>query len=358
MLLDNSDNLNISDADPLDPSLEATTLPKFDMHLYKSSMSETHVKWLIKCYKIPEELHPRVVPEGMTMDELPNDVIRFLKKWKDNFFLVDRRASPFAMPWRHRDSSVADPFPKFGEFSESDVERLREVVITLHKPSPSLLYSACLSHSCKHVGHVSILKDPKGKVFTMAEFLRLPNFRGCKVAASTLLPPGTARVTHLTPLLIGWRIFRQRRGDMEVAEMPCRKVLAKKEKKKKKSEVKAAAKANDSDQAEKVAGKKCAGKEGTSWKKKRKIRLETPTINLDSKHNAFAGQLDALRNQTDEQSPPRHDVIYKNVDEHMVDMGAGNEHGDENIVDEGHGDNTGGLSGLCTQPSPANQSGM
>ncbi|GKC24067.1 hypothetical protein Tco_1026217, partial [Tanacetum coccineum] len=28
------------------------------------------------------------------------------------------------------------------------------------------------------------------------------------------------------------------------------------------------------------------------------------------------------------------------MDEHMVDGGAENEHSDENIVDEGHGDNT------------------
>ncbi|GJZ81113.1 hypothetical protein Tco_0646107, partial [Tanacetum coccineum] len=75
MSLDNSNNLDIPDADPVEPALEAVTLPKFGMHLYKSSLTETHVKWLIKCYKIPEELHPRVVPEGMTIDELPNDAM-------------------------------------------------------------------------------------------------------------------------------------------------------------------------------------------------------------------------------------------------------------------------------------------
>nr|GEW67264.1 hypothetical protein [Tanacetum cinerariifolium] len=166
------------------------------MHLYKFSLNETHAKWLVKCYKILEELHPRVVPEGMTMDELDNCVIGLyvhhfqqgelrvpfstsrvgkdcklcfkyaptsLKKWKDNFFLVDRRAVPIAMAWKHHDSSVADPHPKSKEFIESDAERLCEVVITLHKPSPSLLYADGLSHSWKHVKHVSILKDPKGK---------------------------------------------------------------------------------------------------------------------------------------------------------------------------------------------------
>ncbi|GJS61691.1 hypothetical protein Tco_0656475 [Tanacetum coccineum] len=382
MSLDNSDNLDISDAGPLDPALEATTLPKFDMHLYKSSLNETQVKWLIKCYKILEELHPRVMPEGVTMDALPNNAIKLyvhhfqqgglrvpffafflkvveyfcvhisqlvpisinhttifemycralnvtptvplfrvfyklykqgnwfsfqsrvgkgckpcfkdaptsLKKWKDKFFLVDWRVAPIAIPWRHHDSSVADPLPKSREFNESDVERLREVVITLHKPSPSLLYADGLSYSWKHARHVSILKDLKEKdntlifviyllclfdycftflivyvcflflaVITVAEFLRLPNFRGCKVTASTLLPPGTARRC-------------------------CKKVLAIKEKKRKKTKAKAAVKADDHDQVEKVVRKRRAGEEETSRSKKRKTRLGTPSVHLDSKH--------------------------------------------------------------------------
>nr|GEV41069.1 hypothetical protein [Tanacetum cinerariifolium] len=37
-----------------------------------------------------------------------------LKKWKDKFFLVDHRAIPVTMPWRHNDSSVADPPPGLG----------------------------------------------------------------------------------------------------------------------------------------------------------------------------------------------------------------------------------------------------
>ncbi|GJZ98441.1 hypothetical protein Tco_0670894 [Tanacetum coccineum] len=148
MSLDNSNDLNIPDADSVDRALEAAVLPKFDMHLYKSSLTKTHVKWLVKCYGISVELHPRVVPEGMTMDRLPDDAIGF----------------------------VADPFPKPEEFNESDVEKLREVVITLNKPAPSLLYVDGLSRTWKDARHVLILKGPKGKVLTMAEFLRLPNF--------------------------------------------------------------------------------------------------------------------------------------------------------------------------------------
>nr|GEX89070.1 putative reverse transcriptase domain-containing protein [Tanacetum cinerariifolium] len=149
-----SDDLNLPDAEAVDSALEASSLPKFDMHMYKSSLLETNVKWLTKCYGILADLHPRVVPEDMTMDALPNDAIGLyahhfqqggvgknckpcfkdaptsLKKWKDKFFLVDRTAAPIAMAWRHHDFSVADPFPK------PSVAKLREVVIVLRKPPP------------------------------------------------------------------------------------------------------------------------------------------------------------------------------------------------------------------------------
>nr|GEX35044.1 hypothetical protein [Tanacetum cinerariifolium] len=316
MSLDNSDNLDIPDANAVDLALEAVTFPKFDMHLYKSSLTETHVKWLIKCYKISKELHPRVVSEGMAIDELPNDVIEF----------------------------VADPFPKPEEFKESDVERLRKIVITLHKSSPIFLYVPGLSHVWKHAGHVLILKHPNKKVLTMAEFFRLPNFRGYKVVAGTLLPP--------------------------------EKCLSKK----KKVEAKAVTKADDDAQVERVIGKRRVGEEGTSSKKK-KTRQETLTINLDSEHvssptlinhsnpletvanemhifeTASLGRLDALRNQTDEQGYLHCDVVNENVDEHMADGGAGNEQGEVDLANKGHVDNAKGLSGLRTQPSLANQSG-
>ncbi|GJR96085.1 hypothetical protein Tco_0268259 [Tanacetum coccineum] len=88
-----------------------------------------------------------------------------LNKWKDKFFLVDRRAAPIVMPWRYHDSRLVDLFPRSGEFSESDAE------------------------SCYH-----------GGVFASSWFSRLQD-----------VPPKTE--------------------DMDVAEMPCRKVLSEKEKK-------------------------------------------------------------------------------------------------------------------------------
>ncbi|GKA78906.1 hypothetical protein Tco_0785443 [Tanacetum coccineum] len=231
------------------------------------------------------------------MEKVANfkDAPTSLKKWKDKFFLIDHRAAPIAMPWRHHDSNVADPFPHANEFNESDAERLREVVITLHKPAPSLLYAAGLSHNWKHVGHVPILK------------------------VGTLLSPGAARVTHLTPPANKPEDNPPKDGRYG----DCRDL--------------------------KVAGKRHAGEEGTSRKKKRKVRQETPTINLDSEHvsspmplnhskplevladkahastTASAARLDALRNQTDKQSPSPNNVVNDNMNDLMEDGNASDE---------------------------------
>ncbi|GKB82903.1 hypothetical protein Tco_0949798 [Tanacetum coccineum] len=126
-------------------------------------------------------------------------------------------------------------------------------------------------------------------VVTMAEFLRLPDFRGCKVAVGTHFSAGTARLTHTTL-------------------PPAAKAAA----------------ADVPGNVEKDARKKHVGEEGTSRKKKRKTRQETPPTDLKSEHvsspthlnhskplealaneadiseNFFAAWLDALRNHTDE----------------------------------------------------------
>nr|GFA64523.1 hypothetical protein [Tanacetum cinerariifolium] len=213
--------------------------------------------------------------------------------------------------------SVADPFPRYGEFSKSDAERLCEVAIALHNPPPNLLYTVGLSHSWKYAEHVSELKGPDGK--------------GCKVAVGNrnCLPAGTVRLTHTTPSAARLEDIPPKTREMDIAELPCRNVLAEKEKKCKKAEAKAAVEADASGNMEKTVGKKrpleALAKEAYVYK------------------NASAARLDTLRNHIDEQGTPRHN---DNVNEPLVNEGVNLEHGDENIIDEGHGDNVGGLFGL------------
>ncbi|GJZ66304.1 hypothetical protein Tco_0623000, partial [Tanacetum coccineum] len=108
----------------------------------------------------------------------------------------------------------------------------------------------------------------------MAEFLQLPNFKGCKVAAGELLPPDSARVTHLSSPAECLKDLPPKTGDMVTAEQPCRKFLDDKEKNKRKVEDKAAVDASGVDtQVEKVVRDKGAGKEGS--RKKRRVRVGT-----------------------------------------------------------------------------------
>ncbi|GJR63765.1 hypothetical protein Tco_1505927 [Tanacetum coccineum] len=346
-----SNDLNLPDAKAVDPALEASSLPKFDMHLYKSSLAETNVKWLTKCFGIPADLHPRVVSKGMTMDALPNDSIGLYAHYfqqgglRDKFFLVDRRAAPIAMAWRHHDFSVADPFPKPSEFDASDVAKLREVVIFLRKPPPSLLYAVGLSHAWKHVGRSFSLKDPNGKGNAFV-FYRWFTYASRFGPGDPPGPPA-GRLEDLP----------RKTGDMETAEIPCQKVLDDKQKKKK-VEAKVAANVPDADiQVEKVASKRGAGKDGASLKR-RKVRLETP-VHPDSEHVSspvplnHAKPLKALANEEHvsiNTSASRMDVLRPavNVDELVLGDGKGQENVDASLVNEGHNDNEGGLSGLRT----------
>ncbi|GJX80879.1 gypsy type transposase [Tanacetum coccineum] len=434
MSLEDSGDLDISDADPVDPALEAGILPKFDMHLYRSSLNETHVRYLVKLYGIPEELHPRVAPAGMTMDALPPSVIGlyahhfqqgglrvpfssfFLKavehfcvhisrlvplginrvtffeiycrsldvtptvplfrvfyklckqghwfsfpnragkgcqpclkdaqKWKDKFFLVDRRAAPIAMAWRHHDSSVADPFPGSSEYNASDVAKLREVVISLRRPP---------------------------LIITMAEFLRLLNFKGCKVTAGALLPPGAARVTHLATPVARLQDIPPKTGEMMVAELLCRRVMGDKEKKKRKAEEKAATKVPADDNHAEAAV--AAATRGAGVRKKRRVRasaqahpvsdhVSSPTpLNQAKPLEALAnethvsppgsvGRMDTLRDQTDE-----HALSPRATHAHQLVGGEGGKGKADPPVFEGHGDNQDVLFGPQTRPSHAHPSG-
>ncbi|GJS17210.1 hypothetical protein Tco_0411682 [Tanacetum coccineum] len=210
---------------------------------------------------------------------------------------------------------------------------LREVVISLRRPPLSILYVAGLSNVWKHAGRAFSIKDSEGKVITMAEFLRLPNFKGCKVAAGTLLPPGAAKVTHLAP-----------------PAARCRKVVDDKEKKKRKAEEKAATKAPAVDIQVEAAVAKATGKEGP--RKKRRVRVGAQVL-PDLEHVSSptplnqAKPLEALANE-EHVSPPlsvgRMDTLRDQTDEHAVSP-------------RGHGDNEGGLSGPQIRPSPVHPSG-
>ncbi|GJZ21095.1 hypothetical protein Tco_0558134 [Tanacetum coccineum] len=58
-----------------DQIVVAAAIPKFDMPQYRSKMTATKVDLVVKELGIPLDLHPRIHPEDMTMDQLPEDAI-------------------------------------------------------------------------------------------------------------------------------------------------------------------------------------------------------------------------------------------------------------------------------------------
>ncbi|GJV50295.1 hypothetical protein Tco_1440507 [Tanacetum coccineum] len=274
------------------------------------------------------------------------------------------------MAWRHHDSSVADPFPRSSEYNTSYVARLREVVISLRRPPLSILYVAGLSSVWKHAGRAFSIRDSEGKVITMAKFLRLPNFKGCKVTAGALLPPGATRVTHLATPAARLQDIPPKTGEMMVVELPCRRVMDDKEKKNRKAKEKAATKVPaDDNQAEAAAAR------GAGVRKKRRVRAsaQTPPVSNHVSSPTPLNQakpLEALANET-HVSPPgsvgRIDTLRDQTDEHALSPRAAHAHqlvggeGGKGKADppvfEGHSDNQDVLFGPQTRPSPAHPSG-
>ncbi|GKD44052.1 hypothetical protein Tco_1268697, partial [Tanacetum coccineum] len=210
---------------------------------------------------------------------------------------------------------------------------------------------------------------------SMAEFLRLSNFKGCKITAGVLLPPGTIRVTHLANPAVTLEAIPPKTADMVVVEIPCRKVLDDKEKKRKKAEEKAAVNSPAVDiQAEKVGIDKDVGKDGPH--KKRKVRAR-PQMQPVSEHVSsptplnHAKPLETLANE-ECVSPPastkRIGVLQTQTDKHVtppyviadehVTGGEAHEDANATFADEGHRDYKGGLSGLKTQLTPICHSGQ
>ncbi|GJW57778.1 hypothetical protein Tco_0104509 [Tanacetum coccineum] len=135
---------------------------------------QNDLKYLVKTYRIPLELHPRLPDHGFTMDRLPADAIGIyseflwglvsfskrrntedvcmddgpssLKKWKDNFFLIDRRAVTDYLTWRHSCSCVSDDLPSDG-YDRNDVQRLRARLIHLREMRDEVLVHSGLKMS-------------------------------------------------------------------------------------------------------------------------------------------------------------------------------------------------------------------
>nr|GEU44240.1 hypothetical protein [Tanacetum cinerariifolium] len=134
-------------------------MSKNDMKYRICTLFKNDLKDLVKTYRIPLDLHPRLPDPGFTMDHLHADAIGIyseflwfsgvrvpfltfllsvlkyfkdvcmddglssLKKWKGEFFLIDRRAVLDYLTLRHSCLCVLDDLPSDG-YDRNDVQRL------------------------------------------------------------------------------------------------------------------------------------------------------------------------------------------------------------------------------------------
>ncbi|GJT20966.1 hypothetical protein Tco_0890903 [Tanacetum coccineum] len=168
---------------------------KFDMHVYTFVLTSDEVKTLVAEYAIPLNLHPCVPPFGLTMNRLLADKID-------------------AMPWRHQDSSVADPSPT--GIRAEDIRRLCENVIDLLPVHLAMLYAIGLTTIWKHVGYHPVFKDGERTGVRVG--------KGVALAANEVIPQ------HTTPHLPFGSQIPEISDHQKVVEYENKRVLAAKRK--------------------------------------------------------------------------------------------------------------------------------
>ncbi|GKC31354.1 hypothetical protein Tco_1038648 [Tanacetum coccineum] len=158
-------------------------------------------------------------------DKIFNEFYTSLKHWKNRFFLIDNRVIPDAMPWRHKNSSVADP-PPTGVRAE-DIRRLCENIIDLRPVYPTMLYEIGLTTIWKYVGHHPVFKDGDGNVATsMSQFLKFPMSGGVRLGKGTTLAPNEAVAQHTTAPLPPGSQIPEKSDSQKVVEHEDERVLA------------------------------------------------------------------------------------------------------------------------------------
>ncbi|GJR34314.1 hypothetical protein Tco_1209998 [Tanacetum coccineum] len=147
------------------------------MHIYVSHLKDAELKTLIATYDIPLSLRPRLSDSNFRMSILPagdttigvysrifdysgvripfsSFLLAVLKYFKVHIsqlvplvegknFLIDRRAIPFHMPWRHPDSCITDKVPT--SFNQDHVDRLKAHIVKLRDIPEGVLVRSGLS---------------------------------------------------------------------------------------------------------------------------------------------------------------------------------------------------------------------
>ncbi|GJW77211.1 hypothetical protein Tco_0138893 [Tanacetum coccineum] len=202
------------------PHPEARSLSRTEVGLVGDSSEDAELKTLIATYDIPLELRPRLPDSNFRMSILSvgdtaigieltvtlfwvfqtlskqGDWFSFakrrgstpvcmevtksgLKQWKEKFFLIDRRAIPFHMPWRHPDSCITDKVPT--SFNQDHVDRLKAHIVKLRDIPEGVLVRSGLSRVWRNPMCDPVLRRSDNTVMSIHDFLCMPSLEKATV---------------------------------------------------------------------------------------------------------------------------------------------------------------------------------
>nr|GEU36172.1 hypothetical protein [Tanacetum cinerariifolium] len=168
------------------------------------------------------------------------EVTTSLKGWKRKILLIDRRAIPDAMPWRHGDTDLNDDFSS--NFNQDDVELVSEFLVPLQPPPLHLLYVCGLTTAYRHPGLSYSIKDQDKNVISMDTFLKLPTWASTIVSKGDPIPEDQRLKSQVTPSLPKGSKILNLTAFQRSVEMPNTKIAAAREKKERQSLTRAKAK--------------------------------------------------------------------------------------------------------------------
>ncbi|GJY81488.1 hypothetical protein Tco_0494239, partial [Tanacetum coccineum] len=102
-----------------------------------------------------------------------------LKQWKEKNFLIDRRAIPFHMPWRHPDSCITDKVPT--SFNQDHVDRLKAHIVKLRDIPEGVLVRSRLSRVWHNLMCDLVLRRSDNTVMSIHDFLCMPSLEKATV---------------------------------------------------------------------------------------------------------------------------------------------------------------------------------
>ncbi|GJY82759.1 hypothetical protein Tco_0496135 [Tanacetum coccineum] len=96
-----------------------------------------------------------------------------LKLWKEKFFLIERKAIPFHMPWRHPDSCITDKVPT--NFNQNHVDQLKDHIVKLRDILEGVLVRSGLSRVWRNPMCDPVLRRSDNTIMSIHDFLCMPS---------------------------------------------------------------------------------------------------------------------------------------------------------------------------------------